>query len=104
MLHLAFPLGKNDHRCTRLIKLNGPFSCNDISRPRHHNNVIAVAPQRLSTGARRGDSSQQGRAHSNRRTACEYHVSNSASFHFLLGFIVRCRVPFLGRTTQKILV
>ena len=42
-------------------------------------NVIAVAPRRIITGARRGNSSQKlSRATSIRRTACEYRVNNSA--------------------------
>jgi hypothetical protein len=55
------------------------------------------------TGARQGDSPQQSSGHSNRRTACEYHVSNSAPFPLLLR-------PKSGvndstiKITQKILV
>jgi hypothetical protein len=55
----------------------------DISRQRHHNKCDRLRPSEKVSDA----VTRFGRAagHSDPRTACEYHVSNSASFQFRLG-------------------
>ena len=55
MPHLAFPLGKSNHRCTRLIKLNRPtFVRTILADCATIINVIAVPPGLIPVGDERG--------------------------------------------------